>query len=104
MAGMFRPGFELYRSTKTSDGQGGWTEGYVKIADISGRAYPARGLEALRGEQQTGVVRWTFACPAATDIRERDQIRFDGRKLKVEAVPVTGSGRRKQCACEEDRS
>jgi hypothetical protein len=51
---------------------------------------------ALKGE-----VVWTFAAPAGTDLQVGDEIRFDGRALKVRASATTSSGRRIQAECEE---
>jgi head-tail adaptor len=49
----------------------------------------------------TGEVTWTFAAPGGTDVQVSDQLRFDGRKLDVKAVSVTGTGRRLEATCEE---
>lgn len=45
----------------------------------------------------------TFATPAATDIAEGDEVRFDGRALELKAVSVTSSGARIEALCEEHR-
>jgi hypothetical protein len=51
---------------------------------------------ALRGE-----VVWTFATTPDVDLQVGDEIRFDGRTLKIRAHATTSTGRRLQAECEE---
>jgi head-tail adaptor len=102
-AGLFDRTYELWRRSLTPDGGGGFTEAWAKAADVSGRAYPTRLMDEVVGLRLQGNVTWTFAAASDADVREGDEIRFDGRVLAVRAVSVTGSGRRLEAACEEER-
>lgn len=101
MAGMFLPGFAIWRAARATDGQGGWTEMFELQRTVMGRLSPVSASEALRGDRDIGVVMHTFATPSATDIIPGDQVRYAGRIARVDAVRVTSSGRRKECLCEE---
>lgn len=101
MAGNFKPGYEQWRATQVPDGGGGFEIVYAKIADVVGRAYPTRSVEAIEAGTRADIISWIFACPGDLDIRQDDQIRFDGRVLRVQAVPVTSTGRRQEAVCEE---
>lgn len=103
MAGLFLPGFAIWRAARTSDGQGGWTEAFTLFSTVEGRLSPLSGAEVIAADKLRGVVSLRFSTDAATDIREGDQVRIDGRTVEVQAVRITSSGRRKECACEERR-
>jgi head-tail adaptor len=100
-AGLFTRTYEHWREQQTPDGAGGFTTEWVKLGDVSGRAYPASMTDDVIAARRVGKVTWTFAAPPGTDLQIEDEIRFDGRKLKVEAVGETSTGRRLQATCEE---
>jgi head-tail adaptor len=101
MTGYFTRTYEVWRTTQVPDGYGGFIETTAKVADLEGRAYPGRATDEVIAAQRTGVIVWTFAAAGDADVREGDEIRFDGRVLKVRAVAVTSSGRRLEAMCEE---
>ena len=103
MTGLFLPGFEVWRATRTSDGQGGWVEGFTLSSTVAGRLSPLSGAEVMAADRQRGVISLRFSTDAATDVLEGDQVRYAGRIAEVQAVRITSSGRRKECACEERR-
>ena len=101
MTGMFHPGFEVWRPARTSDGQGGWVEAFALSSAVTGRLSPLSGAEVMAGDKQRGVISLRFSTGAATDIKGGDQVRYQGRIAEVQAVRITSTGRRKECACEE---
>lgn len=103
MIGMFLPGYEVWRAARTSDGQGGWAEAFTLSSTVAGRFSPLSGAEQIAMDRQRGVIGYRFSTSSATDIREGDQVRFDGRVAEVQAVRTTSTGRRKECVCEERR-
>lgn len=101
-AGLFLPGFEVWRADRTGDGAGGWIETYRPVGSaVSGRLSPLSGASQIVADQQRGVVSLRFSTAAATDVRPGDQIRRGGRVVTVEAVRLTSSGRRKEAVCVE---
>lgn len=103
MRGHFVRTYELWRATCVPDGMGGRDCSWGKVDDIPGRAYPSTMNQEFAAQRLQGVVVWTFAAGADADVQEGDQIRFDGRVLKVQAVSATSTGRRLEALCEETR-
>lgn len=102
-AGYFKRTYAIWRTTTTTGPYGAPVEDVQKIADVPGRAYPARLTDTFAAAQQQGIVTWTFATPANTDVIEGDEVRFDDRVLNVMAVAVTSRGDRIEAQCEERR-
>lgn len=100
--GLFRPGFAIWRPAETFSG-GVVTTAPALSSTVAGRATPLSGGEAMRAEQQRGVIAWRFSTSAATDVQEGDEVRFSGRALRVLTINLTSTGLRKECACEEVR-
>lgn len=103
MTGAFLPGFEIWRATRTADTQGGWVEAFTLSSTVSGRLSPLSGAEAIIADKQRGVVSHRFSTSSASDVKEGDQVRRNGQLVEVQAVRLTSSGKRKECACEERR-
>lgn len=99
---MFLSGFEVWRASRATDGQGGWTETYAKNADVAGRLTPLSGGETIRADQERGVITHRFSCASSASLIKGDQVRVGSRVLRVEAVQRTSSGRRIEAVCEED--
>lgn len=99
--GLFTSGFALWRPTRASDGQGGWTETFAKVLDLDGRLSPIGGAEQIAADKQRGVISLRFSTHGYIDVRPGDQVRTAGRIAEVQAVRLTSTGRRKECACEE---
>lgn len=102
-AGYFKRTYEVWREEKVPDGGGGFELDWVKQTDVTGRAYPTRTSDDVTAQKRQGIVTWTFACGPDEDVRETDQIRFDGRELTVQAVSITSTGQRLEALCEEER-
>lgn len=104
MNGYFKSSYGLWRNAVTQDpNTGEMIEGWAKVADVLGRAYPASVRDTIAAAQRIGVITWTFACVPGT-VRVGDEIRFNDRRLAVRAVPITSSGRRCEARCEEVQS
>ena len=103
-AGYFKRTYPVWRKTTTDGPYGEPVEEWNKIADAPGRAFPARMNDTFAAQQQAGIVTWTFATPADTDIQTSDQVRFDGRTLDVLAVSVTSRGDRIEALAEEQQA
>jgi SPP1 family predicted phage head-tail adaptor len=101
MAGYFTRAYEHWRKTETPDGAGGLIVEWNQIGTLRGRAYPASMTDDVVAARRVGKVTWTFATAGDADLRVNDEIRFDGRTLKVEAVGETSTGRRLEATCEE---
>lgn len=100
--GSFYSGFTVWRAARISDGQGGWTETYQDTGQtVSGALSPLGGGEQIRADQERGVVSHRFSCPSSVTIYVKDQVRYSGRVLHVDAVRRTSRGRRIECVCEE---
>lgn len=103
-AGLFVREYELWRLTQGTDDFGNPVEEWNKVADVPGRAYPKSQADEVIAQKRAGVVTWTFAAAATADVRQGDEIRFDGRVLEVKAVSETSTGRRLEAMCEETQS
>lgn len=101
MIGLFDRTFELWRDTPGQDPLGEPIHVWTKVADVPGRAYPASVSNTIAAAQPVGIIVWTFACSPDAGVKNGDEIRFDGRRLAVKVVPVTSSGRRCECRCQE---
>lgn len=110
--GRFLHGFEVWRGPTNP----AWPSGpddlvpvRAKVATIRGRAYP-RGAREASGFALGTDVTWIFAAPGTADIRAGDHIvtpadpdrpAVGGRRLRVERVLPTSTGRRLECHCTE---
>jgi hypothetical protein len=103
-AGLFIPGFAIWRPGRTEDGKGGWVDAFaVSTASVEGRLSPLSASRTPRAMQERGVLALRFSTPFSTDIQEDDQVRKGGRTVRVDAVTITSSDTRKECICEEVR-
>lgn len=102
MPGLLKPGYAVWRAAETFSG-GAVTRTFALSSTVRGRASPASGGETVRAMQERGVIPWLFSTEAASDVLEGDEVRYGGRVLRVQAVRVTSTGRRKECICEEVR-
>jgi len=99
--GLFLPGYQIWRATRTSDGKGGWTTAFALSSTVVGRLSPLSAAETPRGFQERGVVALRFSTPAASDIKAGDQVRTGSRIIAIDAVRVTSRSTRKECVGEE---
>lgn len=104
MSGFFTREYEHWRATEVPNEFGEVIRTWAKIGEVQGRAYPTRMIDEVVARHRQGVVTWTFAAYPSSGVHEGDEIRFEGRRLKVRAVSVTSSGRRLEALCEELRN
>ena len=110
--GLFIDGFEVHRGPANPawpSGPGDLSPGRAKVATIRGRAYP-RGTRGADGFELGTEITWVFAAPGTADVRPGDHIltpadparpAVGGRRLRVERVLPTSTGRRIECHCSE---
>lgn len=99
--GYFARTYELWRATETVNEVGAIETTWNKQADVPGRAYPTQKAETYVAHALQGEITWAFTTPSDTDIQKGDEVRFDGRRLKVQVVGVTSTGRRIEALCKE---
>ncbi|MEL6576070.1 MAG: head-tail adaptor protein [Pseudomonadota bacterium] len=97
----FNSGFQIFRKARSSDGQGGFSEVWTPQAEIDGRLQALSMREAPRAMQDKGVIALRFTCAAGTDLRKGDQVRREGRTVKVDALSETSAGGFIVAICEE---
>jgi SPP1 family predicted phage head-tail adaptor len=100
-AGYYTREYAHWRETQTPDGAGGFVTEWAQIGTIEGRASPRTQSEEAIGARLQGKVTWVFATTPDVDLQLEDEIRFDGRALRVLSYAPTSSGRRVQAECEE---
>lgn len=74
------------RFSRTSDGQGGWTDGTP--AAVSGSPFrmhlqPAGPRDVRQGDQLRGDFDWTGRAALEADVQPRDVLEVDGMTLSV---------------------
>ncbi|MDT0635050.1 phage head completion protein [Spectribacter hydrogenooxidans] len=101
--GLFKDGYELWRSTETRNEYGGVEYTWNKQADIRGRATPVTAEFKRTPRYSYSVIQWRFSTTPDMDMQPGDEIRFNGRRLSVDVVPETSTGRRLEAECRELR-
>ena len=101
MTGYFTRTYEHWKIETTTNSFGEEIETAVYSGDIEGRASPTTRTDLTVGNALTGKVNWRFATAPEVDLQTNDEIRFDGRTLKIRGAAPTSSGRRLEAMCEE---
>lgn len=78
--------FDIYRLTRTDDGQGGWTEGHAYHDTVRGRLRPASGTEREQAAQVQRELTHVFYVLATEDIQRGDLVDGDGVTVEVLGV------------------
>lgn len=89
--------FYAVRTTRTSDGQGGWSIGFEDLPRIDGRLRPASGREREVASQEQRVVTHVFYCETAANIARGDYISpgaitINGSSLESDDIIVKVDG------------
>lgn len=94
--------FSRTRKSRTSNGQGGWTESYGSAASIEGRMRPATATERLMAAQRQAEISHVFYCAADEDVVRGDHLTGEGRTYEVIAVrEPSHSGHHLEVECRE---
>lgn len=94
--------FQVMRTLRNSDGQGGWLESWGIIAVIPGRLSPVSSSERVVASQSQGVVTHTFYCGGSEDITRGDRLLTGSTLVEVLSVQTTSEpGNHLEIACRE---
>lgn len=72
--------------TLTSDGGGGWTEGFTAAGTVACRVAPIAGSEREVGDRIVADSQYIITLPAATAVETDDRIVVSGVTYNVTAV------------------
>lgn len=72
--------------TLTSDGGGGWTEGFVASGTVACRVAPISGSEREVGDRVSAESQYVITLPAETSVETDDRIVVSGVTYNVTAV------------------
>ena len=89
--------FYAVRQERTSDGQGGWSIGFVALPNIQGRLRPANAREREIAAQEQRVITHIFYCQTTADLGRGDylspaEIIIDGADLRAADIIVQVEG------------
>lgn len=102
MIHLFSHTFNVFRAGRVSDGQGGWTEGFVPVGTVRGRLRPATARERLVAQQLQAELSHVFYAGAAADVRRGDRVEGAGKAVLVVAVrDPSHAGHHIEADCQE---
>ncbi|MCX4572285.1 head-tail adaptor protein [Streptomyces sp. NBC_01571] len=91
---------EVWRSARTPDGMGGWTDGWARTSTVRARlSQPSAAERVVNDRAEARLTHIVFLRDDA-DVRRGDQLRTTGRTFRVLAVyepSVPGSYLRADC-------
>lgn len=94
--------FAVSRRTGSSDGQGGWSIGYVALGSVRGRLRPASSEERLSALQEQRRITHVFYCLATEDVARGDRLEGLGIVVDVEGVrEPSRAAKHLECDCLE---
>ena len=87
-ASMLRTAVEFQRSTKTSDGAGGFTETWTELLGAPVRAYVKQlsGREQYQSDRIEATVKMRLATRFSAVIDERDRVVIRGRAYNIASI------------------
>ncbi|MCI3271021.1 head-tail adaptor protein [Streptomyces cylindrosporus] len=91
---------EVWRSARTSDGIGGWTEGWAKASTVRARFSQPSATERAVNDRYDAKLSQIVYLRHDADVRRGDQLRTSGRTLRVLATyepSVPGTYLRADC-------
>lgn len=80
----------LERVERESDGGGGWSETWVKVADLWGRVEPLTGAEKMAAQQAQSTVSYRVTIRWREGLDAALRLRWRGRVFNVLAVGDAG--------------
>jgi len=78
--------FSVYRSERTSDGQGGWLETLGDPWEVRGRMRPASGAERTVAAQEQRQITHVLYTEAGAGLRRGDVVTGAGIEVTVQGV------------------
>jgi SPP1 family predicted phage head-tail adaptor len=78
--------FSVERRSRTSDGQGGWTIGYVATGDVLGRIRPASSTEQQIALAEGRQISHVLYVEAGEDLERGDRVTCGDLVVEVMAV------------------
>lgn len=91
---------EVWRSARTPDGMGGWTEGWAQVSTVRARfSQPSAAERVVNDRTEARLTHIVFLRDDA-DVRRGDELRTPGRTFRVLAVyepSVPGTYLRADC-------
>ncbi|MFF8473885.1 head-tail adaptor protein [Streptomyces sp. NPDC015414] len=95
---------EVWRSSRTPDGIGGWTEGWAQVSTVRARFSQPSAAERTVNERTEARMTHVVFLRADADVRRGDELRSSGRTFDVLAVfepSVPGTYLRADCAARQ---
>lgn len=83
---LFNNTFTIERRTRTSDGKGGFTIGYLSQGTVSGRIRPASGREREVAAQEGRDISHVLYVAADEDIARGDRVSVGDLVVEVQGV------------------
>lgn len=78
--------FTIYRRTRTSDGQGGWTITYSEVEDAEGRIRPASSEERSVAQQEERDITHVLYLLTTADVERGDLVVYGDLQVEVLGV------------------
>ena len=78
--------FAVYRTERTSDGQGGWQQSLVELGELRGRLRPASATERTVAAQEQRHISHVLYTEGGADIRRGDVVVGAGLEVVVQGV------------------
>lgn len=73
----------VWRTTRSSDGAGGWTETPTEVGEVTGSLQPQSAAEGVAADQERALARWVFFAEPAADVRRGDELVDGDRTWRV---------------------
>jgi len=86
IATLFNHTFAITRKTRASDGQGGWTQTYGSVGNVTGRMRPATATEKESAAQRQAEISHVLYTAVDENIARGDRVAGEGRTWDVTAI------------------
>lgn len=82
----YKPGFTVYRKSRTKNSYGAWEELLIKIQDFEGVLDKDTTTYNFSSDKETFTIDKLLFCSTSTDIEEDDVVEYVGKKYDVLSV------------------
>ena len=79
---------EVRRATQVADGEGGYTESFVKVASIRCRIRPASASERNLGRREESYLTHVLYCDDGEDIQRQDRLVEQGTERTLTVLDI----------------